>query len=445
MRNKKSELFYSICPICQKKIKAKLLFSEGKVFISKKCPIHGEFIEEHTWDDIKTYNFMISNFSSFLRKMENIPHGLIVDITSKCNLNCPLCFKKNYPEEDVSSILSKIKKATKKIRFSTIFLFGGEPTIREDLFYIIKELKKMNLDVSLFTNGIKLKDEEYVKKLKTIGLDAVTLSLDSLDDNVYKKLRGTKLLKIKLLALRNLKKFKIPTSLFVVVTNLNTTDDVVGIINLKLKFNNLHTIYLSTITKEGTYPKDILPISSSKRINIITRQFKIKKEEIYATTTFERLIVELLYKYLKKPLKYSSPFCDLVSYFYTTSKHIIPLTKIINLEAINEELSKEIIKKPSILRIPKIGGIIFKSFTFKSLFFKTSFLLFKNLLPIKKRSKISIPSLFLRIVITKFQDRYTLDLRSFKTCNLYALSKGGNIEPFCSRLIFEEENSSTTL
>jgi uncharacterized radical SAM superfamily Fe-S cluster-containing enzyme len=427
-------MVFSICPKCYKKIKAKIMVKGDKIFILKTCPIHGKFIEEHVWDDFKTYRFMSLNSLLFPNDIK--PHGLIIDITSKCNLSCSFCFRKNYPEENFSSLLMKIKRINQKMHFSTIFLFGGEPTLRKDLFSLIRELKKMKVEVSLFTNGIKLINHNYVKKLKTAGLDHVTLSFDSLDDSVYEKIRNAKLLRVKLYALKNLKKHKILTSLFVVVTNVNTFHDIVKIITLKLKFPNLHTIYLSTLTREGIFPKDIFPLSSSERINILTTYFRIKREEIYACTTFERLIIEFLYKFFKSDIKYSSPFCDLVCYFYVTKNHVIPLTKVINLESINKELEKAIQKRSHFFKTLKIWCRVFNSFVFKSIFLRVCFSFFRILIMSRMGLKINIPPYFLRVIITRFQDRYNLDLRSFKTCNLYSLCANGEIKPFCERLIW---------
>jgi len=424
---------FSVCPICLKKIKGKIIIKNGKVFISKTCSTHGKFVEEHVWDDVNTYKFMSLNSTLFSKKY---PHGLIVDVTPKCNLSCSLCFKKDYPDESLPSLLSKIKKVQHKMRFSTIFLFGGEPTLRDDIFSLIKELKKMNVEISLFTNGIKLKNYRYVKKLKDAGVDSITLSFDSLDDNVYKKIRNMKLVKIKLRALENLSKVNIPTSLFTVATNLNTFNDIVGIINLKLRFNNIHTIYLSTLTREGVFSKDILPLSSSERISIITNHFEIKSEDIYKCNVFEQLVVEFLRGYFRKgDIKYSSPFCDLVCYFYVTKNHIIPLTKVVNLDLINKELEKTIQKEFHFFKAIKVGFKIFNGFIFKSIFLRICFSFFRILIMSKLRSKFNIPSYFLRIIITRFQDRYNLDLTSFKSCNLYSLCANGKVRPFCERLI----------
>jgi uncharacterized radical SAM superfamily Fe-S cluster-containing enzyme len=299
----------------------------------------------------------------------------------------------------------------------------------------------MKVEVSLFTNGIKLMNHKYVKKLKVAGVDNITLSFDSLDDNVYEKIRNAKLVKVKLRALKNLEKCKILTSLFVVATDVNTFHDIAKIINLKLEFPNISTIYLSTLTREGIFPKNISPISSSERINILTTYFGIKKEEIYACTTFERLITEFLHKFLKRSIKYSSPFCDLVCYFYVTRNRIIPLTQIVNLESINKELEDIIQERFRFFKVLKVPLKIFSNFSFKSIFLKACFSFFKILVRSKMGLKVNIPSYFLRVIITRFQDKYNLDITSFRTCNLYSLCANGEVKPFCERLNMEFVNT----
>jgi len=70
-------------------------------------------------------------------------------------------------------------------------LFGGEPTLRKDLFEIIGRAKSYGFMVSLETNGYVI-DEIYMNNLVTAGLDQIYLSLDDYRAEVHDSIRGRK-------------------------------------------------------------------------------------------------------------------------------------------------------------------------------------------------------------------------------------------------------------
>lgn len=63
----------------------------------------------------------------------------------------------------------------------------------------------------MHTNGIKIANFSYLKRLKYAGLNEVHLQLDGFEDSVYEKIRGEKLLQVKLKALENLERLNIAT------------------------------------------------------------------------------------------------------------------------------------------------------------------------------------------------------------------------------------------
>ena len=83
-----------------------------------------------------------------------------------------------------------IEMGVKKIR-----LTGGEPLIRKDILYLIKQLNlkknKTNLkEITLTTNGTLL--EKYAKDLIVNGINRINLSLDTINPNKYKNLLQNK-------------------------------------------------------------------------------------------------------------------------------------------------------------------------------------------------------------------------------------------------------------
>lgn len=130
-------------------------------------------------------------------------------ITNKCNMSCNLCFMydnqnrscvQEMNKEDIGYILKMIGTREK------VILSGGEPTLKEDLFSIIDMINKSDNIPMLFTNGIKLADQDYVSKLAASGIRKIYLSLDGLEPRTTEVICGdSRYLDLKLKALDNLK------------------------------------------------------------------------------------------------------------------------------------------------------------------------------------------------------------------------------------------------
>jgi len=185
----------------------------------KVCREHGRFkilISDHP----KQYKGLTKSYFSFKSDKKQDFYQLI--LTLKCNLNCPICFvnanRSRYKEPD----LNFIKKQLNQFKNKKIGLFGGEPTLRKDLFEIIKLIRDSNNAPLLFTNGIKLANYDYVTKLKDSGVKEIHLQFDGFCKEAYKKMRGRDLIKQKMIVLENLKKNDIPTILETThIKNLN--------------------------------------------------------------------------------------------------------------------------------------------------------------------------------------------------------------------------------
>lgn len=120
---------------------------------------------------------------------------LRLSITDVCNFSCSYCLPNGYQcdtsreflsEAEIGTVISAFAKlGTKKIR-----LTGGEPCLRKDLANIIKRCKAtagIN-EVALTTNGFNLLNN--VDEYKAAGLDAINVSIDSLNPQMFKLITG---------------------------------------------------------------------------------------------------------------------------------------------------------------------------------------------------------------------------------------------------------------
>ena len=100
--------------------------------------------------------------------------------TSKCNLYCEGCYRKN--EKDGHKTFEEIKKDldvfTSLRRSDGISIAGGDPLTHPDILDIVAEIKKRNLKPIINTNGLAL-TKDLLKKLKKAGVFGFTFHIDS--------------------------------------------------------------------------------------------------------------------------------------------------------------------------------------------------------------------------------------------------------------------------
>jgi GTP 3',8-cyclase len=125
---------------------------------------------------------------------------LRISVTDRCNFRCSYCmpkevFDKDYPYLPHSALLTfeEITRLAKQFAahgVHKIRLTGGEPLLRKNLEILVEQLSALRtvdgkpLDLTLTTNGSLL--ARKAKALKAAGLQRVTVSLDGLDDTVFR-------------------------------------------------------------------------------------------------------------------------------------------------------------------------------------------------------------------------------------------------------------------
>jgi len=120
---------------------------------------------------------------------------LRISVTDRCNFRCVYCMPKEIFGADYEYLhRDQILTFEEIARLAGIFvehgvqkirLTGGEPLVRRDLHLLVKMLAEIpDLDLTLTTNGALL--AKQAQALKDAGLKRVSVSLDSLDDDVFK-------------------------------------------------------------------------------------------------------------------------------------------------------------------------------------------------------------------------------------------------------------------
>jgi len=137
-----------------------------------------------------------------LDRLQRPLHDLRISVTDRCNFRCSYCmpkevFDKDYAYLPHSALLSFeeitrlanvfVQRGVRKIR-----LTGGEPLLRKNIEILIAQLASLRapdgqaIDLTLTTNGSLL--ARKAQSLKDAGLRRVTVSLDGLDDAVFRRM-----------------------------------------------------------------------------------------------------------------------------------------------------------------------------------------------------------------------------------------------------------------
>jgi 7,8-dihydro-6-hydroxymethylpterin dimethyltransferase len=246
----------SFCHKCKKLVPAKIIHQADAVYILKNCPVHGEIKE--LYEEDSSYHLRKSFYDKPGTKPKTettIKNGCpydcglcpshdqhscigLIEITNKCDLKCPDCYANSGEGDHLG-----LKKINEMMKFfmeaedgnaEILQISGGEPTTHPDIIEIIKMARKIGFKyVMLNTNGIRIsQDEEFVRALSQfVGGFEIYLQYDGNTDEIYERLRGKKLAKMKGKAIANLVKHKIPTTLVCTVSkgiNDNAIGEILG-------------------------------------------------------------------------------------------------------------------------------------------------------------------------------------------------------------------------
>jgi hypothetical protein len=207
---------------CRGRVPAEFFFREGQVWIRKQCPACGpsESLVSNdaaAWQTKRDlWQYVPAGKPCSLHcdtcQANHKPNIVFVDVTNRCNMNCPICiatirgmgFDFNPPLDYFDRLFAEVARIEPS---PVVLLFGGEPTVRNDLLEIIATAKKHGLKPHVVTNGIRLADEEYCRKLCEARVP-LRFAFDGRSPDIYEKLRHNRAAYYqKMKALANLSKY----------------------------------------------------------------------------------------------------------------------------------------------------------------------------------------------------------------------------------------------
>jgi len=123
-------------------------------------------------------------------------HDLRISVTDRCNFRCTYCMPKDVFDRDHAFLpRSQLLDFEEITRIARIFvaqgvrkirITGGEPLLRKQLERLVEQLARLDVEITLTTNGALL--AQKARLLADAGLNRVTVSLDALDDAVFRRM-----------------------------------------------------------------------------------------------------------------------------------------------------------------------------------------------------------------------------------------------------------------
>ncbi|MEM0355153.1 MAG: radical SAM protein [Desulfurococcaceae archaeon] len=476
----------SVCPYCYRILNSVLVERDGRVYIRRVCPEHGE-VEELYYGDSAMYKRMSKwieegrgpraiytqyekpcPFSCGLCPLHK-QHSCLVNlvVTNRCDLSCWYCFFYSEAmgyvyEPSLEQIRSMVEAILKQGVVVNVQITGGEPLLREDLVDIIRLLREMGVKhIQLNTNGIKfsqlywedpVKAIDYAKAIRSSGVNTVYLSFDGVSPitnwknhweipYIFEVFRKSSMTSVVL----------VPT----VINNVNIHE--VGAI---IRFASLHNDIVRSVNFQPVsitgmmkrYERAKYRVTIADLIKAVEEQTEgeIPSEAWYpvpVSAIFSRFIEGLTGEF--KIEMANHPFCGAATYVYVdkTGKglpKLIPITNFVDVDGLLEYLEEkwnELFSGSTRLLV----GLKFL-YSIRKFFYEDKmppgFNLYKILFNIVvMRNYSALAELHYKMLLLgsmHFMDLYNYDIQRVMRCNIHYATPDGKLIPFCAYNIFDD-------
>ena len=435
-----SEATRSVCPQCLTQIDATIAITDGKVIMHKQCPRHGEFevllsSDARMYLDSLPYNRPGRSPLAFSTEVikgcpddcglcpEHRQHtcAALIEITSRCNLECPVCFADSKLGFDLS--VAQVERMLDRFvelegKPEVVQFSGGEPTLHPDLIAMIRAASQKGIKmVMVNTNGIRIaEDDAFLARLADVK-PTVYLQFDGFSQKSQEKLRGKNLVSIKLKALDRLAQAKLDVVLVPTVDKRANHDQLGEIVKFGLKHPAVHGIAFQPVTHGGRYGSDWDPLDRETIPDVI--------HGLAAQT--DGLLVESDFI----PVPCCHPTCRSATYIYLDGDKATPLPRMVEVDKyLNYVVNRTLPEiKPEVLEalegLWSAASVPGRPSTVSRFLSACCDVPFINKAALLKRHVFTI-------VIQDFADAFTMDLNVLHKCCVGQLIPDGRMIPFCA-------------
>ncbi|MCX6317906.1 MAG: radical SAM protein [Bacteroidetes bacterium] len=429
----------SICPHCLKRVDAKIVFEDEKVFMLKSCAEHGFFkvliaTDIAYYKNIRNYNKASETPLRFNNKthygcpydcglcQDHEQHSCltVVEITDRCNLTCPTCYAMSSPHygrhrtvEEVERMLDTI--VANEGEPDVVQISGGEPTIHPDFFAILDIAKTKPIrHLMVNTNGIRIaNDPGFAERLATYMPDfEIYLQFDSFKPEVLQHLRGKDLTDIRLKAIDVLNRLNLSTTLVITLQKGQNDDEIGKLIDYAVQQPCVRGITFQ-------------PVQVAGRLG----QFDPSKDRITMTEVRQAILDQCsIFQPNDLVPVPCNPDALVMGYALKLKGEVIPLTRYLDPALLLDNSRKNTIIYE---QDEALHGQLLKVFSTGISVDKVDANMHQLLccLPQIAAPGLKYDNLF-RIIIMRFIDAYDFDVRAIKKSCVHIVHKDGRIIPF---------------
>ena len=443
----------SLCPECLGLVHAKIIARDNRVYFRKHCPEHGTR-EDFVCSDLRWFDRLEHGTPGKLPIIQGTQPdkgcpfdcGLcteheqhtcvaVLEITSSCNLTCPMCYAASAPGgqhltfEQTKAAIDRLVQVEGQPE--VLQLSGGEPTIHPQFLEILDYACSQPIDyVMINTNGIRFsRDREFLDRVAEYrGRIEIYLQFDGFHDQVNTSLRGESLLDTKLQALDRLQAAGLNTIL-VCTVQTNVNDDQLGqIVRCGIERTNITGVSFQPATYSGRY---FLPQDLEHRITFpdVLRGIATQAPEVFRESDF-------------LPLPCAHPNAHTLSFAYRSGAEALPLNRFINIEqnmdllangiTFTRERAKQLIEAYLGRAVSREEGDAgcgregcHPTFPLAKSEQRMATEFFERAI-----DKQLDPQDVLRVTVTSFMDAYNFDVRQLMKSCVHHLLPSGHIIPF---------------
>lgn len=463
----------SVCPHCGSLLSAVMFKREGKVYLRKVCPEHGEF-EELYYGEYATYerfrrwqkdgkgvwtpNVQLTALCPYncglCARHKSHTALLNLAVTNRCELRCWYCFfyavKAGYVyEPSLNHIRFMLRKARNMLPRGAIAvqLTGGEPLLRDDIVDIVRIAREEGYHhIQVNTEGIHLAfHPDIAVKLREAGTNVIYMSFDGVTPYTNPKNHWEAPY-----ALENLRKAKLGVVLVPTVIKEYNLHEVGAIIRFGVKHADIvRGVNMQPVSIVGRVPRrerDRLRVTIPDVLIEIEKQTggQIKREDWYPVPTvvpISRFVESLTGK---PQFELTTHFaCGAATYlFWDDIDELIPITRFVDVDGVMQALDKaaeEILKGKNkyivaLSLLSKLGKYIDVSQAPRKFRSKRKFLRYIYNILVKhdysSLGEFHYQSLFLGLM--HFMDLYNYDVSRVQRCEIHYAMPDGRIVPFCT-------------
>lgn len=434
----------SLCPTCLKRVEAKIVFEDDKVYMLKRCPDHGRHkvliaSDVEYYKSIRNY---VKQSETPLRFGTPTHYGCpydcglctdheqhscltVIEITDRCNLTCPTCYAESSPTHGRHRTLEEVEAMVDLVvrnegEPDVVQLSGGEPTLHPQFWEIMDMVKRKPIKhLMLNTNGVRIaNDKGFVERLATYeGAFEVYLQFDSFRKGVLEAMRGRDLRDVRMKALEHLNALNLSTTLVVTLQKGLNDDEIGEIIDFALKQRCVRGVTFQPTQGAGRV-ENFNPETDHFSLTE-TRQAILDQSPVFTAADL-----------LPVPC---NPDALVMGYALKLDGEVYPLTRYIDPAQLLQNSGNTIVFE----RDEKLRQHMLRIFSTANTVDTVTPELNQLLccIPLIQAPNLKYENLF-RVIILQFMDAWNFDVRSVKKSCVHIVSKDLKIIPFETMNLF---------